>query len=105
MFNYLSKKFNEYNSINLLNAIVLNFVAVFGFYLFFSSDFIDILKSISVTSTFFYFLFFGVYLINSREKKHNKSYKNFFRKKKVFDSNSEELLKKQMKELMARKTS
>lgn len=105
MFNYLSKKFNEYNSINLLNAIVLNFVAVFGFYLFFSSDFIDILKSISVTSTFFYFLFFGVYLIKSREKNHYKSYKNFFSKKKGFDSNSEELLKKQMKELMARKTS
>ena len=106
MFKYLKNKFKEYNSLHLLNAVVLNLVAVLGFYLFFSSDFLDILKSVTLTSTFFYSLFFFVYLIQSRDKsKKVKDFKKFFAKKKdVFDGKGEDLLKKQMKDFMVKKS-
>lgn len=104
MFRTLITKIKEYNSINLVNALVLNFVAVFGFYLFFSNDFLSVLKNVTLTSTFFYTLFFFVYLIQSRDK--NKKIKDikkmFTRKMNNFNGKNEDLLKKQMKEFIVK---
>lgn len=106
MFKTLIKKIKEYNSINLVNAVVLNFVAVIGFYCFFSSDFFSVLKSVTLTSTFFYTLFFFVYLVQSRDKsKKIKDIKKIFTKKaNNLNGKNEELLKKQMKEFIFRKS-
>lgn len=95
MFKKFWEKIKEYNSINLANALLFNTVAVAGFYLFFSGDFWNTLKSVSTFSAFLYVLFFGVYLYKSKDIESNPL--KIFKKRKIFDSKAESKLQEKIK--------